>query len=98
MELSRELIERPGLTEILETLAAVAAADDPRTGAVLIGAADACAPRRATRQPDEEDWVLPVEATLREALGEEAFAAARRGRRARPRGRRRPGLERLSAR
>ena len=57
MELSYEVAERPGLTETFETLAAVASRrDDPHTGALLIGAADAL--REAAggiRQPDEEE-------------------------------------------
>ena len=78
MELSYEVAERPGLTETFETLAAVACRrDDPRTGAVLIGAAYAL--REAAggiRQPDEEEFMQGIEARLREALGEDAFASA----------------------
>ncbi|WP_084286341.1 BTAD domain-containing putative transcriptional regulator [Solirubrobacter soli] len=78
MELSHRLNERPGLTESLETLSAVAARQgDPRTAALLIGAAGAL--RTAAggiRQPDEEGWVQRIVADLREALGDEGFAEA----------------------
>jgi predicted ATPase len=78
MGLSHSLGERPGLTESLETLSAVAARrGDPRTGALLIGAAGAL--RTAAggiRQPDEDAWVQRIVADLREALGDEGFAAA----------------------
>ena len=41
LEISRDLMERPGIAEILDSLAAVVGRrDDPRTGALLIGAAD----------------------------------------------------------
>jgi hypothetical protein len=77
MRLSHGLNERPGLTESLETLAAVATRQgDPRTGALLIGAASAL--RLAAggmRQPDEEPWVQVVVDELREALGDDGFAA-----------------------
>jgi len=78
LSISRDLMERPGIAEVLDSLAAVACRQgDPRTGALLIGAAAAV---RATggsmRQPDEDAWVIPIETELREALGEEAFAAA----------------------
>ncbi len=78
MQLSRDLIERPGLTESLETAAAVAARQgDPRTGALLIGAAGAL--REAAggmRQPDEDVWVQAVVAGMRDELGAEAYEAA----------------------
>ena len=78
MELSYEVAERPGLTETFETLAAVASRrDEPHTGALLIGAANAL--REAAggiRQPDEEGFMQDVEARLLDALGEEAFKAA----------------------
>ncbi len=78
MELSYQVAERPGLTETFETLADVASRrDDPHTGALLIGAANAL--REAAggiRQPDEEDFMQGVEARLRETLGNEAFEAA----------------------
>ena len=68
----------PGLTESLETLSAVAARQgDPRTAALLIGAAGAL--RTAAggiRQPDEDAWVQRIVADLREALGDDGFAAA----------------------
>ncbi|MBO9579153.1 MAG: tetratricopeptide repeat protein, partial [Microbacteriaceae bacterium] len=78
MGLSHSLHERPGLTESLETLSAVAARQgDPRTAALLIGAAGAL--RTAAggiRQPDEDAWVQRIVAELRDALGEEGFAEA----------------------
>ena len=78
MQLSHSLNERPGLTESLETVSAVAARQgDPRTGALLIGAAGAL--RTAAggiRQPDEDAWVQRIVADLREALGDDGFAAA----------------------
>jgi predicted ATPase/DNA-binding SARP family transcriptional activator len=78
MRLSHDLNERPGLTESFETLSAVAARrGDPRTGALLIGAAGAM--REAAggmRQPDEDAWVQVVVADLRQALGDDGFAAA----------------------
>ena len=74
LALSRELGDRPGLAEGLETLAGVV---EPRLGAELIGAAEAAREAAgAARQPDEERWVAEVKARLREALGEEAFATA----------------------
>ena len=92
-------MERPGIAETLDSLAAVAARrGDPRTGALLIGAADARARRRrAARQPDEEVWLAPIEAALRETLGDEAFEAAR-AEGARARARRRPGPRASSCR
>jgi predicted ATPase/DNA-binding SARP family transcriptional activator len=78
MELSYRVAERPGLTETFETLADVAShRGDPRTGALLIGAANAL--REAAggiRQPDEEEFMQRVEARLRETLGDDEFAAA----------------------
>ena len=78
LSISRDLMERPGISEAFESFAAVAGrAGDPRTGALLIGAAEAVrAVGGAMRQPDEEAWFGPVQAALREALGDEAFAAA----------------------
>ena len=47
------------------------------TGAELIGSAEAAREAvGAARQPDEEAWVAKVKATLRDALGDEAFAQA----------------------
>ena len=59
-------------------LAAVAGRrGDPGTGALLIGAAEAArATAGATRQPDEDAWVLETEIALRGALGERAYAEA----------------------
>jgi len=78
MLLSQSLGERPGLTESLETVSALAARQgDPRTGALLIGAAGAM--RTAAggiRQPDEDAWVQRIVTDLRAALGDEGFAAA----------------------
>jgi hypothetical protein len=52
LALSVELDDRPGIAESLKTLARVV---EPRTGAELIGAAEAArAAAGATRQPDEE--------------------------------------------
>ncbi len=86
-----QLNERPGLTESLETVSAVAARQgDPRTAALLIGAAGAL--RTAAggiRQPDEDAWVQRIVADLREALGDDGLRRGRsRGLRARPRRRR----------
>ena len=76
--LSRDLTDRPGIVETLETLAAVAGRrGDPGTGALLIGTAEAArATAGATRQPDEDAWVLDTEIALRRALGEQAYAEA----------------------
>ena len=72
---SLELGDRPGMIESLETVAGQA---DPRTGAVLIGAAEAArAAAGAIRQPDETAWIEATTASLRDALGDEAFEAAR---------------------
>ena len=74
LTISRELHDRPGIVEILETLAAVA---EPRTGAMLIGAAGALrAEAGAIRQPDDDAWFAPTQRALRSALGDAAFAAA----------------------
>jgi tetratricopeptide (TPR) repeat protein len=71
--LSHGLSDRPGIVDSFETLAAIA---DPRTGAMLIGAADAMrAAAGAIRQPDVEEWAVATQAALREALGD-AYAAA----------------------
>ena len=78
MRLSQELNERPGLTESFETVSAVALRKgDGHTAALLLGAAGAL--RKAaggTRQPDEEPWVQAIVGELREALGDDGFAAA----------------------
>jgi predicted ATPase len=78
LALSGEIADRPGTLECLETLAAVAGrGGDPHAGALLIGAAAAARTAAgATRQPDEDTWVRKVEAELRDALGDAAFAAA----------------------
>ncbi|HEX6022896.1 MAG TPA: BTAD domain-containing putative transcriptional regulator [Solirubrobacter sp.] len=79
LEISRNLMERPGIAEILDSLAAVAARrGDPRTGALMIGAADGVrAVGGSARQPDEEAWLAPLEASLRETLGDAEFDTAR---------------------
>jgi predicted ATPase/DNA-binding SARP family transcriptional activator len=78
LALSGDLGDRPGILECLETLAAVVGRrGDPRAGALLIGAAAAArVSAGAARQPDEDAWVLEIEAELRDALGADAFAAA----------------------
>jgi hypothetical protein len=70
--------ERPGLVETLESIAGVAQRlDEPRTGGVLLAAAVAAREAAgATRPPDEQAFVDAVEAALRDALGEQAYAAA----------------------
>jgi hypothetical protein len=74
LRIARELGDRPGIIEVLETLAATA---DARTGAMLVGAAGALrAEAGAMRQPDDDAWFAPTQAALRRALGEAAFAAA----------------------
>jgi predicted ATPase/DNA-binding SARP family transcriptional activator len=74
LTIAREIGERPGIVEVLETLAAAA---DPRTGAMLVGAAGALrAEAGAIRQPDDDAWFAPTQAALRSALGEAGFAAA----------------------
>jgi hypothetical protein len=71
-------MERPGISEVLETMASVAARlGDPRTGAQLVGAAGVLrASGGSQRQPDEEDWVADVVGGLRATLGADAYAAA----------------------
>jgi tetratricopeptide (TPR) repeat protein len=74
LTIAREIGDRPGIIEILETFAAAA---DPRTGAMLVGAAGVLrAEAGAIRQPDDEAWFAPAQAALREALGEAAYEAA----------------------
>jgi predicted ATPase/DNA-binding SARP family transcriptional activator len=74
LELARDLGEHPGIVETLETFAAAA---DPHTGAMLIGAAGALRAEAGTiRQPDDDAWFAPIAAELRDRLGEDAFAAA----------------------
>ena len=74
LEIARDLGDHPGIVEILETLAAAA---DPRTGAMLIGAAGALrAQSGAMRQPDDTAWFTPTEAALRESLGDDEFFQA----------------------
>ena len=99
LELSRDLMERPGIAEILDSLAAVVARrDDPRTGALLIGAADGVrAVGGAARQPDEEKWLDPIVASLRETLGDAEFDGGR-AEGARAGARRRPGPRASSSR
>jgi hypothetical protein len=74
LTLARDLGEHAGIVETLETLAAAA---DPETGAMLIGAAGALRAQAGTvRQPDDDAWFAPIGAALRQALGEDAYAAA----------------------
>ncbi len=79
LALSIELDERPGILETLETMAAMV---DPRTGAELIGSAEAARDAAgASRHPDEETWVVEVKARLRAALGDPEYDdAVRAGR------------------
>lgn len=75
--ISRELLERPGLTESFETLARVA--EDASDGARLMGAANALrAAAGGVRPSDEQAWVHEAVGGLRAALGEAAYAAAER--------------------
>jgi len=75
---SRDLGDRPGMIECLETVAGDAGhTGDARTGALLLGAAQAArAAAGAILQPDETAWVEATTASLRVALGREAFEAA----------------------
>jgi predicted ATPase/DNA-binding SARP family transcriptional activator len=75
---SLTLGDRPGMIECLETVAREAGrSGDARTGALLIGAAEAArAAAGAIRQPDENAWVDATTESLRAALGPEAFEAA----------------------
>ena len=78
-ELSHELNERPGLTESLETVSAVAArSGDPQTGALLIGAAGALRAAAGGDPPARRGrrGCSAIVADLREALGDDGFAAA----------------------
>jgi predicted ATPase/DNA-binding SARP family transcriptional activator len=85
MELIRESLtrslslgDRPGMIECLETVAGEAGrSGDARTGALLMGAAEAGrAAAGSIRQPDETAWVEATTASLRAALGDDAFEAA----------------------
>jgi hypothetical protein len=78
LTLLRDVMERPGIPETFDTLAAVAGRQgDPRTGALLIGASEAQHRLAGARRPPDEDaWVLETVTALRQALGEDAFAAA----------------------
>ncbi len=72
---SLDLGDRPGMIECLETVAG--RSGDARTGALLMGAAEAARTAAgAIRQPDETAWVDATTASLRAALGAEAFEAA----------------------
>jgi tetratricopeptide (TPR) repeat protein len=75
---SLSLGDRPGMIECLETVAYEAArAGDPRTGALLVGAAEAArAAAGSIRQPDETTWIETTTASLGDALGADAFEAA----------------------
>ena len=76
LALARELEDRPGMVECLETLAAIAVRQgDPHAGALLIGAAAAArAAAGAARQPEEDAWMQEVEGQLAEDLGAAAYA------------------------
>jgi predicted ATPase/DNA-binding SARP family transcriptional activator len=85
MELIRESLthslslgDRPGMIECLETVAGEAArSGDARTGALLMGAAEAArAAAGAIRQPDETAWFDATTESLRDALGSAAFENA----------------------
>jgi hypothetical protein len=81
MEISRDLIERPGLTESLETLAAVAGRQgDPRTGALLIGAADALRRGRRDAPARRGGWVPRIVAEPARGARREATRPRGRGR------------------
>jgi predicted ATPase/DNA-binding SARP family transcriptional activator len=72
---SRELGDRPGMIECLETVAG--ASGDARTGALLLGAAAAArAAAGAILSPDETAWVEGTTTSVRDALGDQSFAAA----------------------
>ena len=93
MELSYEVAERPGLTETFETLAAVASRrDDPHTGALLIGAANALREAAGGHPPAGRGGLHAGRrgAAARGARRGGLQGRLRRGRRARARGRRRP--------
>jgi predicted ATPase/DNA-binding SARP family transcriptional activator len=76
----RDVDQRQGIAEALETLAALA---EPATGARLLGAAEATrAAVGAIRAPDEDAWVEDLIASLRATLGDDEFAAARQAGRA----------------
>ena len=72
---SRDLGDRPGMIECLETVAREA--QDAHTGALLLGAAEAARTAAGViLQPDETAWVEATTATLRAALGPPAFGTA----------------------
>jgi tetratricopeptide (TPR) repeat protein len=75
---SLSLGDRPGMIECLETVAGEAAHEgDARTGALLVGAAEAARHAAgAIRQPDETAWFEATSASLLAALGLEDFEAA----------------------
>jgi hypothetical protein len=75
---SLSLGDRPGMIECLETVADEAGrCGDAHTGALLVGAAEAArAAAGAIRQPDETTWIESTTASLRSALGPEAFESA----------------------
>jgi predicted ATPase/DNA-binding SARP family transcriptional activator len=74
LALVRDLENMRGIAENLETIAGIA---EPRTGAQLLGAAEAArAPQGSIRHPDEEAWVQRTIAALRTTLGDDEFAAA----------------------
>jgi tetratricopeptide (TPR) repeat protein len=72
LSILRDVDQRQGIAEALETLAAVA---EPAAGARLLGAAEATrAAVGAIRAPDEDAWVDELTTSLRAALGDDAFA------------------------
>ena len=77
LEIARDLGDRDAMVEALETAAsATTNRGDPGTGALLWGAAAALRTEAgAIRRPDDEPFAAQVEATLRETLGPDAFAA-----------------------
>jgi tetratricopeptide (TPR) repeat protein len=78
LTLARDLHDQPGIEACLESLAAVAGRRGAaRTGALLIGAtATARAARGAVRQAEDAAFVADAVATLRGALGDDAYAGA----------------------
>jgi tetratricopeptide (TPR) repeat protein len=78
LTLARDLHDQPGIEACLESLAAVAGRRGAaRTGAQLIGAtATARTARGAVRQAEDAAFVAEAVATLRGALGDEAYAGA----------------------
>ena len=75
LEIDRALGDRQGIADCLELLGAVD--EDPERTAVLYGAAAGLrASFGARRHPEHREWHESIEASVRELLGEEAFAVA----------------------